>query len=364
MLLLPRRYLKYAWKVTVNSCNMTHNPPQSPLLHWLPRDQQSPRRHNPAPRPYSTSPPSKSSNSDLRPHTRALLARSYATEAPFSPTATLSPHKSAHTQVSLHFCFIFTQFHGRSVASVDLFLLRGHWLEPCLPPMWTLWEKIPTLPPWLQMEQELPRLLWTALSAPRPKSKPGATQLFSSPHLNWPSRKMSIKTKPPLWSPPYSQRRPQNQPAPGVLLHLCRVLRNFNSALVQKSQLLALMQWIRQQLMLWRICPTRSPRKRARRPLGNQLRSKAEVSRLQASTNIWPELDHGPARPAFLVVTGGQRAHPVSLLQLQPDPLGPSNQEWPHCRDCAMWVWLWFLPCVAFCDVAEFKEQVWCYPPY
>uniref|UniRef100_A0A4W6CF75 PDZ domain-containing protein n=1 Tax=Lates calcarifer TaxID=8187 RepID=A0A4W6CF75_LATCA len=67
----------------------------------LKRDQQSPRRHNPAPRPYSTSPPSKSSNSDLRPHTRALLARSYATEAPFSPTATLSPHKLAHTQGSL-----------------------------------------------------------------------------------------------------------------------------------------------------------------------------------------------------------------------------------------------------------------------
>ncbi|GLD47351.1 LIM domain only protein 7-like isoform X1 [Lates japonicus] len=67
----------------------------------LKRDQQSPRRYNPAPRPYSTSPPSKSSNSDLRPHTRALLARSYATEAPFSPTATLSPRNSAHTQGSL-----------------------------------------------------------------------------------------------------------------------------------------------------------------------------------------------------------------------------------------------------------------------
>ncbi|XP_071345409.1 LIM domain only protein 7-like isoform X3 [Trachinotus anak] len=66
----------------------------------LKRDQQSPRRHNPAPRLYSTSPPSKSSNSDLRPHTRALLARSYATEAPFSPAATLSPHNTAHTQGS------------------------------------------------------------------------------------------------------------------------------------------------------------------------------------------------------------------------------------------------------------------------
>ncbi|XP_045888393.1 LIM domain only protein 7b isoform X6 [Micropterus dolomieu] len=64
----------------------------------LKRDQQSPRRHNPAPRPYSTSPPSKSTSSDLRPRTRALLARSYATEAPFSPTTPLSPHIPAHSQ--------------------------------------------------------------------------------------------------------------------------------------------------------------------------------------------------------------------------------------------------------------------------
>ncbi|XP_078031119.1 LIM domain only protein 7 isoform X8 [Epinephelus lanceolatus] len=66
----------------------------------LKRDQQSPRKHNPAPRPYPTSPPTKSSSSDLRPHTRALLARSYATEAPFSPTAPLSSHSSPHTQGS------------------------------------------------------------------------------------------------------------------------------------------------------------------------------------------------------------------------------------------------------------------------
>ncbi|XP_054865652.1 LIM domain only protein 7-like isoform X8 [Amphiprion ocellaris] len=55
------------------------------------RDQQSPWRHKQAPRPYSTSPPSKPSSSDLRPHTRALLARSYAIESPFSP------HSAAHT---------------------------------------------------------------------------------------------------------------------------------------------------------------------------------------------------------------------------------------------------------------------------
>ncbi|XP_022623614.1 LIM domain only protein 7-like isoform X4 [Seriola dumerili] len=75
--------------------NLEKNDAQGGLLK---RDQQSPRRH--APRPYSTSPPSKSSSSDLRPHTRALLARGYATETPFTPTATLSPHKAAHTQGS------------------------------------------------------------------------------------------------------------------------------------------------------------------------------------------------------------------------------------------------------------------------
>ncbi|XP_047437624.1 LIM domain only protein 7b isoform X2 [Mugil cephalus] len=64
------------------------------------RDQQSPWRHNPAPRPYPISSPSKSSSADLRPHTRALLARSYATEAPFSPAAPLSSRNSAYTRGS------------------------------------------------------------------------------------------------------------------------------------------------------------------------------------------------------------------------------------------------------------------------
>ncbi|XP_008290883.1 LIM domain only protein 7-like isoform X2 [Stegastes partitus] len=64
------------------------------------REQQSPWRHKPAPRPYSTSPPSKPLSSDLRPHTRALLARSYAIESPFSPTVPLSQHNSAHTRGS------------------------------------------------------------------------------------------------------------------------------------------------------------------------------------------------------------------------------------------------------------------------
>uniref|UniRef100_A0A672H0I2 PDZ domain-containing protein n=1 Tax=Salarias fasciatus TaxID=181472 RepID=A0A672H0I2_SALFA len=61
------------------------------------RDQPSPRKHNAASQPHSTSPPSKSLSSDLRPHTRALLTRSYATEAPFSPSAPLSHPNSAHT---------------------------------------------------------------------------------------------------------------------------------------------------------------------------------------------------------------------------------------------------------------------------
>ncbi|KAJ4947558.1 hypothetical protein JOQ06_009593 [Pogonophryne albipinna] len=67
----------------------------------LKSDQQSPHRHFPAPRPYSTSPHSKSLSSDLRPHTRALLARSYATfQPPFSPQAPLSSQNSPHTQGS------------------------------------------------------------------------------------------------------------------------------------------------------------------------------------------------------------------------------------------------------------------------
>ncbi|KAI4831168.1 hypothetical protein KUCAC02_002763 [Chaenocephalus aceratus] len=66
----------------------------------LKSDQQSPHRHFPAPRPYSTSPHSKSLSSDLRPHTRALLARSYATEPSFSPQAPLSSQNSPHTQGS------------------------------------------------------------------------------------------------------------------------------------------------------------------------------------------------------------------------------------------------------------------------
>ncbi|AWP01430.1 putative LIM domain only protein 7-like [Scophthalmus maximus] len=66
----------------------------------LKRDQHTPRRNTPAPRPNPTPPPSKSSSSDLRPRTRVVLARSYATEARFNPKATLIPHNSTQTRGS------------------------------------------------------------------------------------------------------------------------------------------------------------------------------------------------------------------------------------------------------------------------
>lgn len=188
------------------------------------------------------------------------------------------------------------------------------------------------------MEQELPHLHRTSPSAPILKSKPRAYRLLSSPHLNLPGQKMFLQTKSPPWPQPYSQMKPQSQPAPGILLQLCPAAKNFHTALIQKVQPFALMQFIRQELMLWM---TPNPMKKTRRHLGNQLWSQAETSRLQASTSTYTELDRGPAQPAFLVVTGGLRAHPVSLLQSQPDPLDPSSPGCPHCQDCAMWVkWL------------------------
>ena len=94
----PRpQWTRVIWHAIFSASFITPTP--LPLHGNIPRDQQSPRRHGSAPRPYSISPPSKSS--DLRPRTRALLARSYATEAPFTPAAPLSPHQSAHPQVSV-----------------------------------------------------------------------------------------------------------------------------------------------------------------------------------------------------------------------------------------------------------------------
>ncbi|KAM3624727.1 uncharacterized protein V6R79_000721 [Siganus canaliculatus] len=75
------------------------NPANSEAGGQIKRDQQSPRRHGPAPHPSSTS-SSKSPSSGLQPHTQARLTRSYATEIPCDPTASLSPHNSAHAQGS------------------------------------------------------------------------------------------------------------------------------------------------------------------------------------------------------------------------------------------------------------------------
>ncbi|KAM9860531.1 LIM domain only protein 7-like [Aulostomus maculatus] len=67
----------------------------------LKRDQLSPRRHNPAPHPNSTSPPSKSSSSYFQPHARAPLARSYATEA--SPVGSMPASDGNILVDELHF---------------------------------------------------------------------------------------------------------------------------------------------------------------------------------------------------------------------------------------------------------------------
>ncbi|XP_076011890.1 LIM domain only protein 7-like isoform X2 [Genypterus blacodes] len=77
---------------------VANNDTQGAQLH---RDQQSPSSHYPAPCPSSASPTSESTCAALRPHTRALLCRSYATDAPFTPAAAHSPRNSAHTQGSL-----------------------------------------------------------------------------------------------------------------------------------------------------------------------------------------------------------------------------------------------------------------------
>ncbi|XP_060923641.1 LIM domain only protein 7b [Limanda limanda] len=82
----------------INACSLSMT--NGAVSHFK-RDQPPPRRCNPAPCLHSTAPLSKSSSSDLRPHTRALLSRGYATEAPHSPRVTLVTYNSAHTQGSL-----------------------------------------------------------------------------------------------------------------------------------------------------------------------------------------------------------------------------------------------------------------------
>lgn len=61
------------------------------------------------------------------------------------------------------------------------FHFRAHQLEPCLWRRWTFWETRPTLPPWPQMEEELPHLLRTLLSAHRLKSKTRSAFFPTSP---------------------------------------------------------------------------------------------------------------------------------------------------------------------------------------
>ncbi|XP_023809169.1 LIM domain only protein 7 isoform X4 [Oryzias latipes] len=59
------------------------NEAQGPIKRLFFRDQITWKHHS-APSPYSISPPSKASGSDFRPHTRAPLSRSHATELPSS----------------------------------------------------------------------------------------------------------------------------------------------------------------------------------------------------------------------------------------------------------------------------------------
>ncbi|XP_061830529.1 LIM domain only protein 7b [Nerophis lumbriciformis] len=66
----------------------------------LQRDQLSAQRHSPAPRSHSGSPPSKCSSSFFPPHTRAPLARSYATEVPLSTNSSHSHQNFSPTQAS------------------------------------------------------------------------------------------------------------------------------------------------------------------------------------------------------------------------------------------------------------------------
>nr|XP_057945702.1 LIM domain only protein 7-like isoform X2 [Doryrhamphus excisus] len=66
----------------------------------LKRDQLSPQRHSLAPRTHSTSPPSKCSGSFFRPHARAPLARSYATEVPLGSASSHTHQNFSPTQAS------------------------------------------------------------------------------------------------------------------------------------------------------------------------------------------------------------------------------------------------------------------------
>lgn len=166
---------------------------------------------------------------------------------------------------------------------------------------------------------------------------PIAAQLLSSPPVNFPSQKMVVQTKSPLILQLYSWMRPQILKATKVPLYPCLVNGKHFFMLIRSLKLLVRIYRIR----------TTTLRKTDRSPLGKQQQSKARPRWLQASTSSCPERFPGLAQPAFPVVTVGLKAHPVSLLLSQPDPLGPSSPECHHCPECTMWVhWLLRLwPC-------------------
>lgn len=115
-------FLNYAWKknsASWRACVTRHARPSlissfsfitmAPISFHANsrRDQQSPWRGDPAPRRSSSSPPSKSLSLDLQRPARAPLARSFATEELFSPSAPLKPKHSAKTSVRFLFFYIF-----------------------------------------------------------------------------------------------------------------------------------------------------------------------------------------------------------------------------------------------------------------
>ncbi|KAF3832764.1 hypothetical protein F7725_026429 [Dissostichus mawsoni] len=265
-------------------------------------DQQTPRRHFPAPRPYCTSPHSKSLSSDLRPHTRALLARSYATEPPFSPQAPLSSQNSSHTQGSSVGAMpasdaniLGEETHFASLAS--------HGAEVTTPPLdgpfsFQAQVKVQESPAPVQPTSEeaqsvnvLTNQISTLVTTIQPKVTTKSTKTRE------PTESMSSHKEPLCGNP--------KVPA------FCT-----DQAGVDGLEDLS--------------TKTTSPRKRARRCPGNQPWNMAVASRLRLATTLCPKLGPGPALPASLVVTGGPRARLVSPLQSQPGPLGPS----PGCPLC------------------------------
>lgn len=232
--------------------------------------------------------------------------------------------------------FTFVYICSKSLVSVDLSLHRGPQLRLCLLLTTPSWDKRPNLPPWLQRGQESSRRLRPAPSAPRPTSKPSAVHLLFSQHVKSPGLKILLQTKSPLWPQLYNQPRPQSQSAVRIILHLCQIKRIFGFVPMQK--VFALMQLIRLELTVQRTTRTTNHKRRTGRLGWNQAWSKPEAGRLQTSSSTCPELGRGLAQPASLVVTGDPRAPAVSLLLSQPDLLGPSSPECPHCRGFAMWV--------------------------